>query len=45
MAEGFSALTQAWSFVSGNDALKVLIWVAVAGVVASVVMGLFFRGR
>lgn len=43
MAEGFSALTQAWTFITGNDALKALVWVAVAGVVSSVVMGLFFR--
>lgn len=43
MSEGFNALSTAWTFISGNDALKVLVWVAVAGVVASVVMGLFFR--
>jgi hypothetical protein len=45
LAEGLTALSSAWAFVSGNDSLKLLVGVAVAGVVLSVIMGLFFRGR
>ena len=43
LSEGISAISEAWTFVSGNAALSAMISVAVGGVVLSVVMGIFFR--
>lgn len=43
MESGLSAITDVMTFLTGNDVFKVLIWVAVAGVVISAVMSIFFR--
>lgn len=41
--EGLSAITSVMTFFEGSATFKILIGIAVAGVVASVVMGIFFR--
>ena len=43
LADGISAITSAMTFLEGSDTFKILIGVAIAGVVLSVVLGLFFR--
>ena len=43
LAEGITAITSAMTFLEGSDTLKILSGVAIAGVVLSVVLGLFFR--
>lgn len=43
MEQGISAITSVMTFLEGNSTFGVLIGVAVAGVVISVVMGIFFR--
>ena len=43
LAEGITAITSAMSFLEGSDTFKILIGVAIAGIVLSVVLGLFFR--
>lgn len=45
ISEGLSALNEVYTFIQANDVLKILIGVAVGGVVLSVFMGIFFRGR
>lgn len=43
MEQGLSAITSVMTFLEGSTTFGVLIGVAVAGVVISVVMGIFFR--
>lgn len=43
METGISAITSIMTFLEGNSTFSILIGVAVAGVVISVVMGIFFR--
>ncbi len=43
LAEGVTAISSAMTFLEGSSTFKVLIGVAIAGVVMSVVLGLFFR--
>lgn len=43
LAEGITAITSAMTFLEGSDTFKILIGVAIAGIVLSVVLGLFFR--
>lgn len=43
MEQGISAITSVMTFLEGSETFGILIGVAVAGVVISVVMGIFFR--
>lgn len=43
MEQGISAITSVMTFLEGSPTFGILIGVAVAGVVISVVMGIFFR--
>lgn len=43
MAQGITAITTVMEFLEGSSTFGILIGVAVAGVVISVVMGIFFR--
>lgn len=43
LAEGMTAISSVISFMEGNDTFKILLSIAVGGVVLSVVLGLFFR--
>ena len=43
LADGITALTSVYTFLSGNGAFSVMIGIAVAGIGASVFLGLFFR--
>lgn len=43
ISEGISALGDALTFLSGNAVFSTLLSVAIAGVVVSVALGLFFR--
>lgn len=43
MSEGITAITSAMTFLESNSTFSILLGVAVAGVVLSVVLGLFFR--
>lgn len=43
MSEGLTAVSSVMTFFASDSTFKVLIGVAVAGVVISMVLGLFFR--
>lgn len=43
LSEGITAITSAMTFFEGSETFKVLLGVAIAGAVLSVVLGLFFR--
>lgn len=43
LEEGITAITSAMTFLEGSTTFKYLIGVAVAGIVLSVVLGLFYR--
>lgn len=43
LGEGMSAISSVMSFMEGSSTFKILIGIAVTGVVVSVVMGIFFR--
>ena len=43
LAGGIEAITSAMTFLEGSSTFKILIGVAIAGIVLSVVLGLFFR--
>lgn len=43
LAEGMTAISSIMTFMEGNATFKILVGIAVAGVVLSVVMGIFFR--
>lgn len=43
VSEGITALGDALTFLSGNSIFSTLLSVAIAGVVVSVALGLFFR--
>lgn len=43
MSDGITAITSAMTFLEGSDTFKILLGVAIAGTVLSIVLGLFFR--
>lgn len=43
LSEGMTAISSVITFMEGNATFKILLGIAVAGVVVSVVMGIFFR--
>lgn len=43
LEEGITAITSAMTFLEGSTTFKYLIGVAVAGIVLSVALGLFYR--
>ncbi len=43
LTEGITAITSAMTFFENSETFKILLGVAIAGAVLSVVLGLFFR--